>query len=872
MKKRWLLRILIIVAILWCAILIAIYLITNNYRDYAINYLKDYLDKKLNTEIVIRKNDIHFSLFRNFPHISIWMDDLLVKSAPGPDYTQFSFHSKDTLLFAENISLIFNLKSLFTKKYELRKVEVNKANLNILYDKAGNDNYTILKQNPNEKDSLSLHLKKIELREIKLNFINLKSNIHYESILSDAAFSGKITDNTLELHTSVISQKSTLKIASIEYLSEESLKLKADIFDNKDLTQLKKGILSIFGINFNIHLDWNKQSDIYKLLVESNISSIHKINNIYLNQIYKKYNFSPDKGILFLQLSATGKANYSPRIILKYQLSKATFENKEKEIRFEKVFLKGSYTNGKLANFANSVISIDSLSFKSGESEIYANLNISDLNNPFIKGQVRGNIELEKIVKLSGIQSEIELNGIIHSQVLFKGILPSFNQFKPSYLKNLSFYSQIDFSDVVVTPMSSTLPSALVSGKIYFNTLNEINLEKISFITGNSKFIMDGVVSNIPFLNENKEVFLTYKCTVHSPEFHVEDFLINGGKDQKRKSDLKVNFPDSIIIKAAFNADLFSFGKFNATKVKGDIIYFPKTLTINNFSMDSQDGEILSTISIRQNDKFFKTNFNASLDKINIRSLFESLNDFGQTVIKSENIGGKLSGNVNVDETWDEYLNPLTDQLNLQADYEISDGEILNYQPMLGLSRFIEVEELKHIRFQKLQSAITVSNKTVYFSQTDIRSSAMNLTGSGEHHFDNSYEYHFQVLLSDILWNKARRKKPQNTEFGYVIDDGLNRTALPLVIKGKGTNYDVSYDRKAAANNFKEKVNKEKEELKMLFRSVDQNQDSEINQTEERIEWEENIDQIKITKDTSVILKNTKKDKQDDFSIQWDDN
>jgi len=871
MKKRWLLRLIFIFSFLWLTIILAFYIITQNYRDYAINYLKEYLDNQLTTEIVVRKDNIHFSLLRNFPHISIWMENVLVKSSLGPDYNQISFTSKDTLLYAEKISFIFHIRSLFTKKYELKKIEIKEADLNILFDKAERGNYFILKQDPykSDKDSFSVDLKKIDLKNIHFTYVDASSNIYFKSLITEGVFSGSLSDKSMQISVSLSGKESTLKVKSKEYFSNETLKIKTDLINNQANYSLKNGNLVIFGIGIDFSGDWNNIKKVYKIFAQTNSAPLQRIKNSSLDKIFESTGFYPIKGALKIQLSVSGRNKSSTHVDLKYQLSKAIIENKKFDIKLKDLYLRGSYSNGKKSNSSTSSIIVDSLSALSDQSQIFISGKIANLRSPSLSGTIRGDIELEKIAKLIGLQSKVELSGIINSVVRFEGVLPSLYPFKASYLKNLKFNSQVSFIDVFINPLTNPLPAAKVSGKISFNTLNAINLENISLSTGNSFFIVNGIVSNIPFLSENDNIYITYNCKVNSPEFHVEDFLIKDESGHKKGSETKAYLPDSIIVNAIFNADKFSFGKFTATDVKGDINYQPKSLDINNFSMNSQDGKIFSEINITQKGGLFITNCDASLKQINIRSLFESLNDFGQIVIKSENLGGKLSGHINVIETWDQYLNPQKDQLVLQADYEIIDGEIINYQPLLGLSRFIELEELKHIRFQKLQSTISVNNRTVYFSQTDIRSSASNLTGSGEHRFDNSYEYHLQVRLSDVLWAKARKKKPQNEEFGYVVDDGLNRTVLPLVIKGKGTEYEVEYDRKIASNNFKEKVTKEKEELKKLFNSDNADPSSDFIETKQKIEWEDNPDNSRNETDTDTIKDNKEKE---EFKIQWDDN
>ena len=64
----------------------------------------------------------------------------------------------------------------------------------------------------------------------------------------------------------------------------------------------------------------------------------------------------------------------------------------------------------------------------------------------------------------------------------------------------------------------------------------------------------------------------------------------------------------------------------------------------------------------------------------------------------------------------------------------------------------------------------------------DVKSSAADLSVNGKHSFDNDYEYHVKMLLSEILSKKRKKNKSNVTEFGVVEDDGLGTTSICLKI------------------------------------------------------------------------------------------
>ena len=144
-------------------------------------------------------------------------------------------------------------------------------------------------------------------------------------------------------------------------------------------------------------------------------------------------------------------------------------------------------------------------------------------------------------------------------------------------------------------------------------------------------------------------------------------------------------------------------------------------------------------------------------------------------------------------------------------------GALINFEPVKELSSFIELSELENIHFQKMENDFFIRNNYVYIPQMEVRSSAVDLSVNGQHSFDNDYEYHVKVLLSEILSRKRKKNKTSVTEFGQVQDDGLGRTSMLLKIVYKGEDIKVSYDLKAAANEVKNNLKSERKNLKTIL-------------------------------------------------------
>jgi hypothetical protein len=200
-----------------------------------------------------------------------------------------------------------------------------------------------------------------------------------------------------------------------------------------------------------------------------------------------------------------------------------------------------------------------------------------------------------------------------------------------------------------------------------------------------------------------------------------------------------------------------------------------------------------------------------------VNKAFSTFHNFGQSFLKAENIKGTLSGSLSLLFPLDSVLNFKIKTLTAEGNYHLVSGALINFDPVKQLSSFIELSELENISFEQLDNDFFIRNNYLYIPQMEVKSSAADLSVNGKHSFDNDYEYHVKILLSEILSRKRAKNKSNLTEFGVVEDDGLGRTSLLLKIIGKGEVAKVGYDVKAAGTEVKNNFKKEKQTLKTIL-------------------------------------------------------
>src|SRR6185436_11283057 len=189
--------------------------------------------------------------------------------------------------------------------------------------------------------------------------------------------------------------------------------------------------------------------------------------------------------------------------------------------------------------------------------------------------------------------------------------------------------------------------------------------------------------------------------------------------------------------------------------------------------------------------------------------------NFGQQVITDKNLNGNVTADVRFFSKWSNTLNCNLDKVTATSVLTIESGELVNFAPMLALSKYVKGADLNDVKFSTLKNTIQIKDRKVIIPSMEINSTAMNIVASGIHGFDNMIDYHLQLLLSQLLGKKV---KNLNTEFGTIEDDNLGKTKIFVSMKGPAADPKFSYDSKGMSEKIALDIAKEKQNLKEILK------------------------------------------------------
>jgi hypothetical protein len=224
---------------------------------------------------------------------------------------------------------------------------------------------------------------------------------------------------------------------------------------------------------------------------------------------------------------------------------------------------------------------------------------------------------------------------------------------------------------------------------------------------------------------------------------------------------------------------------------------------------------------------------------LQIESIFKSFENFGQETITAEELSGRLSSVSSFSAQLNPTLSLDVNSLKLSSSMSIDQGRLKDYEPMLALSRFAEVDELKDVRFNKLTNTISIDQGLIRIPEMTISSNVLNMELSGSHSFENEIDYLIRLRLSDVLFSK-RKAQAKNSEFDEFlkVEERDDDHRVPISIVGTVDNPSLKVEAQELGKALQTDLQKQKEELKKILKKEEPKKKG----TGLQFEWDEDDD------------------------------
>jgi hypothetical protein len=837
--------------------------------------IRNEITRQVTSKIDIAKIDI--SIFHRFPNVTIILNNVTAYNTNA----FYKIKHDGKIFFFRKIYFQFNLFDFLNERYIVHSVHADNGYFDILVNENGDINYDIIAPgNANSSEVLKIDLQAIKITNTDLYFYNPLKNVKIVASTNKTNLKVFIVNDNFEAKVDGIFFIKNVRYNNLTLIHSKALNLKANIVsDNVNINVLSSEILfsgATFEMKGIIPLYQNKPIN---LELESKKIDIITLLSLLPTAYTKDISDYKSSGILIFKTYINGSisTSISPAIKVFFGIKNGQVSNEKLKINIKNLNTQGFFSNGFEHNSLSSYIQLKEFNANFNKGQINGYFELKNFNNPQITFKGSADINLSEFEELLKLKNVSHLSGKISGQLDIKFLLDLDDSLNIKKINQLysSGYARLDN---ITLKINNNLYFSDISGNISFD--DKILLNNININVNDNKLLLSGRINNSFIELSKNQPYISFSGNIKSTRFNADnlDQIILPIENTPNTNQFRL--PERIAFNLAINFDSIIYKTFRAGKLNCNISYIPSYINIDNLEFNIGSGTIKNKLNIIYTKRnIFNIAGESNFRDVDICTLMESFDNFGQKTILSENIKGIVSGDLKIYSEWNENLEPVIEHLKAECALKIEKGELINFEPMKNLSKFIEVSELEHIKFSTLSNTFYISDGALQFPQMDIISSAINIQASGIHRFDNNFTYHVKVYLSDILSKKTKNHKKEFEEFE---DKKFGRIIIPLLITGNFENYKVSYDRKEALKLFNENFEKEKITIK-------QNLQNEINSLKNpytpdtsitgfKIEWEETIDTtdfpVKNNENNNKPKQekeNTTKVKSEGFKIKFDD-
>lgn len=779
------------------------------------------VNKSLKTELSVKDFDLNF--FGGFPNISAELIDVVVKDT-----------KKKNLLQAKSIGFKLGFFSLFKTKMNIKEVQIEDGALMVVFDKKGRSNYDIMKSEGSEEGGdMAISLKEATLKNIELIYEDKRTEQEAVIILEDAIFSGEFSSDKFELTSNADMVSRFVDMGEFRYLIGKEIRYDAKLYINSDqgLYEFEKLDVAIDGNVFKVDgfvdNDAKSSGTNIDLAITCSEGKLGSIIQLLPEQYLEPLNDFTGTGKFLFETIIKGRlsSKSNPQIDTKFILKDGRITSPRLEDDLKDVAFSAHFTNGKYQKASSTVFEIKNFKGYFNRELVEMKVKVNNGDDPRIDFKLDGAIPMKSVYKLfdnpnitSG-RGEVEIKNLA-----IKG--------KYKDMLSMSRINRVDASGEMVLDDASLI---FKDEKIIFDRGavilkdNDLKMDGLKLEGAGSEITFNGHFENLlPVLFADslntKKAELKFKADLRAKEFDGDRLVALTAVPENQKDEgsqvtdslqTKVNEDRAFIsnfLKGTFNAviDEFNYNKIEGEDFEGKIVFDNNEVSIKG-EASAMDGlfDIDGKIFLEKEPYL---NAKIRCDEIDAHEFFSQSENFGQEVLKADNVSGILNSRMIINAFWNEKGEFLYDDLTVFAGLGITDGELQNFKMLEDFSTIIKMKDLRNIKFVDVENWFQVQKGKVYIPSMFVRSNAVNLEVSGTHTFEQDVDYNVKVNAGQVLLNRLKKHNPKLDP-----QPSQKRGWLNLFYKIKGSlNEDEEYD----VNMSKRSVKKALERSVILKRRV----------------------------------------------------
>lgn len=751
--------------------------------------------------------EVEMSLLRDFPKLSISLRNVSVEDSHPGKYPLFT---------AKRIAFSFNLTDAWNGRYEILALEIINSNTSLRYDREGIPNFKIFKSTTSgdRQPALSFNIRKAVISSATVSYSDEQLQAHHE--FQTEKFSASVTLADRLYHIVANGDLNIQQVAFDDLIFMPEKKFRALIALDYDAASGKLNFSPselITGTSaFDLQGFWQlSEKEYLDILLTGRNTDITTLLSFLPEKFTGNMLQYQSEALLGFSLRLTGSPDGNQGLALtsNFSIQDGSMTHPQTGFTLEKAVMKGTFSAFGKKPDTKTELKLENASGLLNKQPFTGKFIIRDFDDPHLDIAFRGKLDSTVLTHIFPDSLISNFSGLAEADITLVGRI---NDLKSTEtVQRVRTGGTISMKNLSADWGARKIPFRKWNGKMTFNG-QDLSLEKVSGRIGKSDLNFTGRIRGIVsyLLLEDQSVGIDTKL---KSGFIDLDELLDFGFGQAHSEDYIFDISPRLYLRFQYDAGILKYRRFRAAGLKGDLLVRDRVAQLKKNQFRSMGGsvELEGSVDASKKDKVSVTSA-FKTKEVRLDSTFYVFEDFGQEFITRKHLKGKMTADVRLTAELDRALKLIPEKLQASAGILIKNGELNDFEPLQGLSKYLDDQGLRKLRFADLKNEILIKDQTVFIPGMEIKSNLTTIQLSGTHTFDQRIDYHVIVPLS-------ARKKINRQEAGdaYVEEKG-GKSKLFLKITGTTDNYEISYDgaavRQKIAGEFKDQVKSLKESFK----------------------------------------------------------
>lgn len=776
--------------------------------------------------VPVQATGLALDILGQFPDISLRLDDVFIEDPLRPG-------TGDTLLYFEEVYAQFGLFSVLRGETVLRRVTVSDGALKLRWEADGRTNFDILQADSTQSTSyvdlqgctlLNARIHLSGYGESPWEFPFIAERIKLSGVLDAEQFDAQATWELL-----------------IPRWNDQSVRIggSTEFYQNSEVDQILVDQGHVTINDWELDLEGSIQQGMGQWTARAQDLDMGDVMALLPKALVPDPSTVVADGTLDLTVVASTTPAGS-RIKAEGDWKQGSLNASKGWIVGEEVSAHVVFDNGPQARLETATLDISSFAFRSRNSTLSGSFRMDNLVHP--RAQARLNIQGQD--NILDIMHWLEYStwegshGSVQGSIGWKQTFTSLDALATQGLWLGQWSGSLEVQKGHLAIQGVPQPTKLPSARLELRG-QDLYIAEATVQTGSTQARLQGTVHN--FLNDD---LYHYQLRITGREWRMEDITeweIWNGNFTGAPDDGE-EFADTYDLELA--VDRMRFGTFSATDVSGRFSGKGLHVESDNVFLRHSGGSLAGRVEwLPLPQDRAQLLLDGRIQKVDLKALMQSMDNFGQTQLTDKNLSGILDAQFRISVPFDADLNAQSDALLATVDFQVNKGRITQFDPLLELSRFAEVEDLKDVRFGTVQNQLRIANEIVFIPEMTLENNALLLKVAGQHRFDNVMDFTLQMQLRDLVGGK---KTPRSKDLDAFIAEESTRGPvwIPIHIFGPADHLKFSLDRKALTQDIKSSVQddwkKQGEDLRNLFQKPVER--PLVPEKKYQFEWEEEPD------------------------------